>query len=102
MDLVGGGRLGRLEVILVRAAVSEETTAPGWRAERGSDAEADRPLTEEGRRQAEELADELEPYHLSAVYSSPSRRAKETVEPTARRRGLAVQLLPDLRERVLS
>ncbi|MGH2456164.1 MAG: histidine phosphatase family protein [Candidatus Limnocylindria bacterium] len=89
--------LALLDVLLVRHAAPVPPGATGW-----EERDDDRPLTEDGRRQAEELADELEPYILSAVYSSPYLRALETVEPTARRRGLEVQRLPDLRERRLT
>jgi 2,3-bisphosphoglycerate-dependent phosphoglycerate mutase len=89
--------LGRLDVILVRHAESIPPASAGWETR-----DDERPLSDEGRRAAEELADELEPYVLTGVYSSPYRRAVETVEPIARRRGLEVQTLPDLRERRLT
>jgi 2,3-bisphosphoglycerate-dependent phosphoglycerate mutase len=88
-------RPGPLDLLLVRHA---EAVAPD---EDGVD-ETSRPLTATGARAAEELADELEPYNLAAIYSSPYRRARDTVEPLAARRGLQVQELPDLRERLLS
>ena len=88
--------LGRLDILLVRHAEPVEPGTPGWEAR-----DDDRPLTEQGRRAARELAVELEPYVLTRVYSSPYRRAIETVEPTAESRGLPVTLLPDLRERRL-
>jgi 2,3-bisphosphoglycerate-dependent phosphoglycerate mutase len=93
----GLSRLGRLDVILVRHATPVTPYSPGW-----EERDDDRPLTGEGRQQASELADELERYGLTAVYSSPFLRALETVEPTARRRGLEVTILPDLRERLLA
>jgi broad specificity phosphatase PhoE len=89
--------LGLLDVLLVRHAAPVLPGTEGW-----EERDPDRPLTEEGRRQAEDLADELEAYVITAVYSSPYRRAVETVEPTARRRDLEVQLLTDLRERLLT
>ena len=88
-------RLAPLDVILVRHAGAVAPGTVGF-------AEDDRPLSEAGQAAAVELADELEPYQLTAVYSSPYPRAVETVTPTARRRGLQVQLLSDLRERRLS
>lgn len=90
-------RLPELNVLLVRHAESVPGGTPGW-----EERDDDRPLTEAGARAAEELADELEPYQLHAVYSSPYARAVATVEPTARRRMMQVQLLPDLRERRLT
>jgi 2,3-bisphosphoglycerate-dependent phosphoglycerate mutase len=62
----------------------------------------ERPLTEDGLRDADELALELDPYHFSAVYSSPYLRSVQTVRPTAARRFLEVQPLDDLRERRLA
>lgn len=90
-------RLGRLDVLLVRHAAPVPPGSPGW-----EERDDDRPLTAEGRWAAEELADELEPFVITSVYSSPYTRAIETVTPTADRRMLEVQLLRDLRERRLS
>ncbi|HEX2194571.1 MAG TPA: histidine phosphatase family protein [Candidatus Limnocylindria bacterium] len=89
--------LGRLDVLLVRHAEAVPAGTAGW-----EERDHDRPLSAAGRRAAEELADELEPYVLTGVYSSPYRRAVETVEPTAQRRGLRVIMLDDLRERLLT
>lgn len=90
-------RLPDLNVLLVRHAEAVPPGTPGW-----EERDDDRPLTDGGRRDAEDLADELEPYQLHAVYSSPYARSVATVEPTARRRLLQVLLLPDLRERRLT
>jgi 2,3-bisphosphoglycerate-dependent phosphoglycerate mutase len=87
--------LGRLDVLLVRHAEPVPFASPGWEDD-------DRPLSPEGRRAAIELADELEPYVITRVYSSPYPRAIETVEPTAERRGLPITVLDDLRERRLT
>ncbi len=86
-----------LELILVRHAVAVPIGTSPW--EENDD---ERPLTEQGLRDADDLALELDPYHLSAVYASPYRRAVQTVTPTAARRFLEVQLLDDLRERRLA
>jgi broad specificity phosphatase PhoE len=59
---------------------------------------ADRPLTDLGRRQADELADRLDDTELDAVYSSDLRRARETAEAVARRKRLEVKTTSDLRE----
>lgn len=64
--------------------------------------ERERPLSEQGRRDAETLARALADLPLDAVVSSPYRRAVETVEPLAADRGLAVELVEDLRERTLA
>src|SRR5918996_243278 len=93
----GAPRLGRLDVLLVRHAEPLPPWSPGW-----EERDDERPLTPEGRLAAEQLADELEPYVITSVYSSPHARAIETVTPTAVRRQLEVQLLPDLRERRLT
>jgi 2,3-bisphosphoglycerate-dependent phosphoglycerate mutase len=90
-------RLGRLDVLLVRHAVPVDVGSPGY-----EERDDDRPLTEEGRQAAEQLADELEPYVITSVYCSPYQRAIETVTPTAQRRDLEVHILPDLRERRLT
>ena len=62
----------------------------------------DRPLAASGRRDAERLADELAAEPVAAIYSSPYPRAVQTVEPLARRLGLEISLVDDLRERLLS
>ena len=60
------------------------------------------PLTAAGRVAAVELAQELDAFELTAIYSSPYPRSVATLEPLARRRGLEIQLLADLRERRLA
>jgi 2,3-bisphosphoglycerate-dependent phosphoglycerate mutase len=89
-------RLPPLDIILVRHATPVPPGTPGW-----EERDDERPLTSEGLRQADELALELDPYGLSAVYSSPFPRSVQTVKPTAARRLLEVQLIDDLRERQL-
>lgn len=84
-----------LTVLLVRHAEPVLPSTPGFE-------EDDRPLTERGRRDAAALAGALEHLKLEAVYCSPYPRAVETVEPSARRRGLPVEIVPELRERLLS
>ena len=64
--------------------------------------ENDRPLAVAGRRDAERLADELAAEAVAAIYSSPYPRAVQTVEPLARRLGIEIRLVDDLRERLLS
>ena len=84
-----------LDVLLVRHAEPVPVGTP----EVHDDA---RPLTDAGRSAAGELAAELDAWKITAIYSSPYERAVETVTVLAQRRGLAVQLLEDLRERRLS
>jgi len=69
-----------------------------WNVERRWQGHADRPLTDRGRRQAQELAARLADVELEAVYSSDLRRAWETAEAVARSQGLEVVRLPELRE----
>jgi broad specificity phosphatase PhoE len=69
-----------------------------WNRERRWQGQADRPLTERGREQAEALAERLAHVGLDAVYSSDLRRALDTASAVARRQGLDVQELQELRE----
>lgn len=57
------------------------------------------PLSTEGRRAAEALARQLSNVPVRAVYSSPYRRARDTVEPIAMQHGVPVRIVRDLRER---
>jgi probable phosphoglycerate mutase len=56
------------------------------------------PLTELGRRQAAELADELAVAPVVGVYASTAIRAQQTAEPVAARHGLAVEVVDGLQE----
>ncbi|MBA3688724.1 MAG: histidine phosphatase family protein [Chloroflexi bacterium] len=90
-------RLPKLEIVLVGHAQAVPIGTPP------RDVDDDqRPLTEKGLRDADELALELDPYHFNVVYSSPYPRSMQTVGPTAARRSLEVQPLDDLRERRLT
>jgi 2,3-bisphosphoglycerate-dependent phosphoglycerate mutase len=91
----GLARLARLDVLLLRHAEPVPVGSPDH-------PEDERPLTGAGRAAAEELADQLDGVYLSAVYSSPYARARETVEPAARRHDREVLILDDLRERRLT
>jgi probable phosphoglycerate mutase len=55
-------------------------------------------LTEEGRSQARALSDRLADEDLAAIYTSDLVRAQQTAEPLAAALGLAVVVLPGLRE----
>jgi 2,3-bisphosphoglycerate-dependent phosphoglycerate mutase len=60
-----------------------------------------RPLSEVGRRDAVRIARLLRPESPVAIYSSPYRRARESVEPLAASLGLSIEIMDDLRERSL-
>ena len=60
-----------------------------------------RPLSNSGRVASEKLVEPLAALGLSAIYSSPYRRAIETIEPLAASLGLPVHEVNDLRERAL-
>ena len=60
--------------------------------------ELTRPLTADGLRQALDLVATLGEPRPVAVWSSPYRRAMQTVQPTARALGLAVRTRWELRE----
>jgi len=55
-------------------------------------------LSETGRLQAERLGARLAAERVTALYSSPLIRAKETAEAVARHTGCAVQVLEDLND----
>ncbi|GAB3837729.1 histidine phosphatase family protein [Micromonospora andamanensis] len=79
------------EIVLVRHARSVPPTADG-------PDEFTRPLTTDGLRQAQELVAVLTEPRPAAVWSSPYRRAIQTVQPTADALGLPVRTLTELRE----
>ena len=55
-------------------------------------------LTENGKVQAKDTAERLAKEKLSAIYSSPMGRAKETASYTAEGRGLEIQILDYMHE----
>ncbi|UNL82964.1 histidine phosphatase family protein [Priestia koreensis] len=59
-------------------------------------------LTEEGFLQAEALSRFFEPYKIDHIISSPFTRALQTIEPTARVKGIKVEEDVRLMERILS
>lgn len=60
------------------------------------------PLTEKGKQQAKELAEQLKHIHFDAIFSSNLIRAKDTAGTVAIERKLAVQTSDLIRERELS
>jgi broad specificity phosphatase PhoE len=79
-------------IVLVRHGETD------WNRERRFQGHADTPLNEAGRAQAAELAELLREERLSAVYTSPLRRANETAQIVAARLGLRASELDPLRE----
>ena len=82
----GAGPVERTLLLLIR------------HAEQQTMRELDPPLSERGRLQAERLGKRLAGLPITAVVSSPLRRARSTAEPTARAHGLDVAVHPDLAE----
>ncbi|MFL5943492.1 MAG: histidine phosphatase family protein [Gaiellaceae bacterium] len=70
-----------------------------WNAVGRLQGHTDRPLSDYGRRQARQLADELAVEELEAIYASDLARARETAEISGKRLCLPVVLDPDLREK---
>lgn len=60
--------------------------------------EIDGPLNDTGRRQAAALTTALAGIQLTAIYSSPMQRARETVRQIAESRALDIQIVEGLRE----
>jgi 8-oxo-(d)GTP phosphatase len=67
-------------------------------AEHWSGQDSDRPLDARGRSQAEALVDQLAPFPIRRILSSPFVRCVDTVQPLARARGLKVDSSGDLAE----
>ena len=80
------------KILLARHGETDWNAVGRWQGH------TDRALTERGRRQAVELAERLANDEIDAVYSSDLLRAVETAEPVAKRLGLPLQTLPELRE----
>jgi probable phosphomutase (TIGR03848 family) len=79
-------------LLLLRHAVTEHTGArlSGWTPGLH--------LSEEGQRQAKELAGRLEPVPVDALYASPLERCQETAAAVAEAKGLDVETLEDIGE----
>lgn len=58
----------------------------------------DGPLSEQGRNQAQRVADELATQEVRAIYASPMLRAQQTAQAIAVKHGLPVQTVPELHE----
>jgi broad specificity phosphatase PhoE len=81
------------ELLLVRHGETD------WNAEGKLQGHTDRPLNDDGRRQAQALADRLATENIDAVYASDLSRAREMAEILAAKHGLPVVVDPDLREK---
>jgi 2,3-bisphosphoglycerate-dependent phosphoglycerate mutase len=84
-----------LTVYLIRHAEPVRPGTPGVE-------ENERPLSERGRADAIRLADDFDSIALDALCSSPCPRARQTIEPIAEQRGIAIETIHDLRERMLT
>ena len=56
----------------------------------------ERPLDKRGLRQAKELVEELGPFTIERIVSSPAIRCVQTVEPLAQARGVEIEERPEL------
>ena len=80
-----------MKIYLVRHAQAEWWKAP----------DENRPLTTKGFEDAEKLSQLLKNHPVDAIYSSPYTRAYQTIEPTASKLRLEINIGDDLRERKL-
>jgi probable phosphomutase (TIGR03848 family) len=81
------------QILLIRHAVNDVMKAKklaGWMP--------DVHINEEGRQQAEAVAERLQQLPIRAIYSSPLDRTRETAEPLARALNLDVQVRDGLGE----
>lgn len=81
------------QVYLVRHGEAEDDinqTYGGW---------ADDPLTDNGRKLAKELAEEIKKLNPKKIFSSPLKRAKVTAEIIGNHLGIPVEVVVDLKER---
>jgi broad specificity phosphatase PhoE len=60
--------------------------------------QTDSPLTARGRQQAEAVADELAKVKFDRIVSSDLSRTRDTADVIAKRRGMSVEVMPELRE----
>jgi broad specificity phosphatase PhoE len=77
---------------LVRHGESEGNAARIFTGQRDS------PLTARGREQAEAVAEELAKVKFDRIVSSDLSRTRDTAEVIARRQGIPVEIIPELRE----
>lgn len=91
-------------LLLAPAALAETTTVLLVRhAEKAATTGSDPELTEAGREHAEILAAVLAAVELSAIYSTPFQRTRDTVAPAAKAKGIEITVVEagsDLAERL--
>ena len=80
------------QVILVRHGETEWNRIERFRGRIDID------LNEKGRRQAENVARRLSPWHIGAIYSSPLKRAWQTAKPIAAACNLEVHTLESIQD----
>lgn len=81
------------QILLIRHAVNDVMKAKklaGWMP--------DVHINEEGRQQAQAVAERLREIPITAIYSSPLDRTRETAEPLAQALGLEVQIREEIGE----
>jgi probable phosphoglycerate mutase len=87
---------GATEVMLVRHGSSDRGSAePSMGL---LDGRSDPPLTADGHRQAEALAQRLSRTEIRSLFVTPLRRTQQTAEPLARHLGFEPTVIPELRE----
>jgi len=60
--------------------------------------EQERSLSLEGKKQAIDLIKKLTPLRIEKIYSSPAKRAIDTIAPFAQTVGLNIELVPEFKE----
>ena len=78
-------------VLILRHASARDRS--DWKGD-----DAGRPLDDRGRRQAEGLVDQLAPFEIARIVSSPFVRCVQTVEPLAEALGRPLEVSDDLAE----
>lgn len=58
-----------------------------------------RELTEQGLQDSKEIVNQLTGIHIDTFYSSPYKRATDTIKPLAQNRGKTIQIVNNFRER---
>jgi broad specificity phosphatase PhoE len=85
-------RTANVHLILIRHGQTDWNAIGRWQGQ------ADPPLNEAGRMQAQQTAHDLRPQRIATLVSSDLRRARETAGIIAHTLGLKVELDPRLRE----